>query len=484
MTTPGVYISSTDATPARSAPTDTGQWFIVGLTEKGDHTEPIQIKSMSQYASKLGDRVSYGALYDALDQFFREGGSSAWVGRVVGPTPVYATCNLYDASGSSDPADVALDVTATSVGAWGNSLNVEVTAGDAVGEFKIVVSHDTLGTLETSSSLVDRDAAVSWAESSDYIRLTLGASAEDPRVQGPTSLASGDDDRSNITDAEWVDAMDLFTKDMGPGQISAPGQTTAQRYADLMDHAFNNNRVEVLDGADTGTAATLLSAAATNRTLDGNRQGAMFAPWLEIPGLLPNTTRDNPPCALIAGLCARNDAAGSPNRPVAGDNGISRYTLDVKNTFSDSDRDSLNSAGVNVIRSLYGQIKNYGNRTLASPTTSSNYLQFANARMHMKLVAEFEAEAERFQFRQIDGQGLLLQEFKNALAARAVPFWEKGSLYGETFGDSCVVDVDSVNTAQTLADGELHALIGVRLSPGNDLTYIEVSRVPITENIA
>ena len=60
---------------------------------------------LEQFRSTFGGRVSYGYLYDALDVFFREGGSEAWVSRVVGPNPVTAT--------SAEPASARHSATAS-----------------------------------------------------------------------------------------------------------------------------------------------------------------------------------------------------------------------------------------------------------------------------------------------------------------------------------------------------------------------------------
>ncbi|WP_196301843.1 phage tail sheath N-terminal beta-sandwich domain-containing protein, partial [Streptococcus pneumoniae] len=98
-----------------------------------------------------------------------------------------ATNNLVDAG-----AGVSLVATAKSPGAWGNSLNVAVPAGVTGGTFIVTVTHDTDTTIsEVSPELADQAAAIAWAEAaSDYIILTLGATALDPAVAA-YSLASG-----------------------------------------------------------------------------------------------------------------------------------------------------------------------------------------------------------------------------------------------------------------------------------------------------
>src|SRR5947209_15483793 len=110
MALPGTTVTRRDTSPPIAVPTDTSVWFVTGMAEKGP-LEPVLIGSMNDYAETFGARVSYGLLYDALDTFFREGGSRAYVSRVVGPTPVAASHTFL----SSTP-DNALIVKANKIG--------------------------------------------------------------------------------------------------------------------------------------------------------------------------------------------------------------------------------------------------------------------------------------------------------------------------------------------------------------------------------
>lgn len=482
---PSTQVIVVDNSPAKGASTDTSPGFVLGYAEKGSTTAAIEVSSMTEFEQKLGSRLSTATLYDALDAAFREGLPKAYVGRIVGPSAVKASAKLFDASGSTDPGDVALVATALDYGSWANGLNVEVVAGDTGGEFKIKVTHDTDATVqETSPSLVDRAAAVTWSTSSDYIVLSLGASNEDPRVQGPTSLASGTDDYSNASSTQRLAALALFVPELGPGQVSFPGATSSTIHDEIMDHAEANNRVALLDAADTGTKSTITSLAATLRALGStNRKAMLLAPWVVVPGLTPGATRDVPPSAIALGIIGRNDSDGrSPNEPAANELGRSRYALGVKNTWSAIDRDELNTAGVAVLRDVLGEVRIMGGRTLADPTSDPYWLNFANSRMLMAIVAKLDAVANRYLFRQIDGKRLVISDFGGDLRAELLPFYNAGSLYGATPDEAFVVDVGpSVNTPATIADNQLNADVAVRLSPMGELITIRIAKVPVTE---
>lgn len=308
-----------------------------------------------------------------------------------------------------------------------------------------------------------------------------GAEAYIARVGGPAATPT-DDDHTNAVQADWDTALALFTKDLGPGQVLAPGRTTDPIYEALADHAEATNRVALLDGADTATLATLTTAAAG---ITDSRRAALFAPWYIAPGVAGGSERTIPPSAVLAGLIARSDAnTGNPNQAAAGINGQARYVTGVTHSWADSDREDLNDAGVNVGRNIRGAIQNYGFRTLANAVTDEAWVQLSKARTHMAIIARGEAIAERYVFAQIDGKGLKASEYQGELTGMLLGFYNLGALYGDTPEEAFLVDVGSeVNTPERIADGELRAVLAVRTSPFAELVTLEVVAVPTTEAI-
>lgn len=484
MTLPGTVVEELTTPPPRSAPTDTGVWFAAHHTEKGPIDEAVLVTSLAQFVTVFGARVSHSPLYDCVESFFRDGGSRLYIGRVVGPDPVLASVTLED----SNSADT-LTVNAKSVGTWGNALNVAVTAGDAGGEFKLVISHDTLGTLETSPSLATKAAAIAWAANSDYVDCEDEASLLDPAVVAAQSLAGGTDDYANATDNTWADSLELFTKDLGPGQVSFPGRTTTTAHSQLAAHceALGGMRFAIYDLADTATKATLKTAVSTMRSSGKGKYGGFFVPWQVIPGITPGTTRTIPFSALQAALYARSDGLGkSPNEPAAGDNGQSKFAIGLSQpAWSDADREDLNDSGVNVARVIYGGVRSYGNRTAVDPILDSNWLECSNRRLYMVVAAKGDVIAEKFVQKQIDGQGNVFAAYAGELTGMLLPYYAQGSLYGETPEEAFNVDVGpQVNTPETIAAKEIHAVISLKMSPSAERVILQISKSQITEAVA
>jgi phage tail sheath protein FI len=476
-TRPGVSIIQRSTPPVRSAPTDTGVWFVAGLADAGPVT-PTLIRSMADYERIFGQRVSYSILYDALDVFFREGGNRAYVSRVVGPNAVTASHNLVDGA-----AAISLIVDAIGPGSSGDNYKVGVRAGVGGGTFVIFVQDAVGNEIETSPDLADNNAAVLWAQGSSYIRLTLGASANDPAVAAAAALAGGDDDRANITDTEWATALGNMSIDLGIGQVSAPGRTSDVGHQQLLDHAGANRRTAILDAPDSATQGTLTASAAA--VTGDERFGGMFWPWLVVPGVISGTTRTVPPSALVAGKLAANDASGlGANSPAAGVNGIASYAVGLSQDPNALDRETLNDSGVDVIREMFGSVRVYGWRSLVDPNGDPGWVDLGNARLYMALAGEGAAIGEQFMFDKIDGQGKAIAAFNGALAAMLARYYQNGDLYGASASDAFFVDTGAqVNTDATLAANELHAVLNVRMSPFAELVEIEIYKRPITEGV-
>jgi hypothetical protein len=473
MARPGVEVTVRDAAPPRSAPVGIDAWFVTGISEKGDATAPVLVRGFSEFQDMFGSRLANSLLYDSLDTFFREGGTRAYVSRVVGPSPVKAGVTLVDGSAGN-----VLRVDAKDYGSYGNSLNVTVVAAGS--DYTITITHDTLGTLETSPLLADKQAAIDWSASSSYVRISsAGVSVLDPAAVAAASFTGGTDDSGNAVEANWTAALARFTSDLGPGQVSAPGRTTSAAQLALLAHAASQNRVALIDPVSGGDKATLIAAAAALRSDSNARYGAMFGPWAQVPGIVAGTLRSVPYSAVQAGLMARQVRA---NEPAAGFNGRAQYAVGLVTSFVDTDREDLNEAGVNIARVLNGGVTTYGYRTLVSPTGLPGWLSLGATRLVMEAKGKFEAIGEQFAFAQIDGEGRVFAKLGGQLTGVCINYYEEQQLYGATPQDAFAVDTgEAVNTPTTIAAGDIRAVVYLKVSPFAELVRIDIVKKQITE---
>lgn len=491
MTAPGITVTSLSAPPPANASPSTGTWFVTGQTQRGPVGKPLPVTSMTDYLTKYGSRTTAAAsMYDALDLYFRDGGALAYVSRVTGSATTAATLIIKDQA--TTPANT-LNVFANSGGLWGNSISVAVI-NVVTATYQLQISYAGQ-IVETSPILTSPADAVAWSAASNYVTITNANSASVAPTNNPgllvaTPLATGTDDTASIVEATWTTALTVFTSDMGPGQVSAPGRTTDPSHQALIAHATNNNRVALLDGVDSPTAATHLTAATNAITggLDGSR-GALLVPWVIIPGIatgsaLPAPNRTVPPSALVASAISRADALGNPNVAAAGALGTSNFAIGVTQNFVDADRGNLNVVGVDVIRyfSGSGKVQLYGFRSLSTDPSWSQ-LNWSRLRMFIQDRATTIA-GQIATFGQLDAKGQLFGRFNGALCGMLQRLWQVGSLYGNNASDAFAVDTSSaVNTPSTIAAGQLNAAISIKRSVDAEFVNIQVINVPLTQPV-
>lgn len=282
-------------------------------------------------------------------------------------------------------------------------------------------------------------------------------------------------------------ALALFTRDLGPGQVAVPGRKTAATRLAIAVHAEANNRIGVSAATSSATQGTVVAdATVAGITALQERRMSLWAPDLIMPPVIPGgTNRTISPEAVVMGLISRRDGEGAtPNQPAAGALGESDLALNTAFTYTDADRNTLNLNAVNILRPMYGAVRVYGYRTLSDPATDDNWVNLANARLVMAVEAKADAIAERFVFRQLDGQRRTVVEFGGVLTGMLLPYWAAGSLYGTTPEEAFRVDVGpNVNTDVTIGNRQLRANIALRVSEFAEEVVIELVKVRTTESI-
>jgi phage tail sheath protein FI len=473
---PGTTVTFNDAPLARFADSDPAAWFVAGFVGRSRGDAPIDVRGIDEFVAKCGPRETYSQLYDALDVFFHEGGSLAYVLPVYGPSPVKASGYVFDQAGSTN-GDRSLLFTAKDYGDWANGLNVEAVYSASTVYFK--VSHDDDGLLETSPVFASRGAAAAWQSS--YVTPTVADSNELPRSQ-TINLAGGADDHSNAVEGGWNTALGLATRDYGAGMVSMPGRTTDTAHANLLAHAATNHRTALLDAVDTAVVADLLTDVNDVQDGDTDRAGGLFAPWVICPGITPGTTRTAPYSALQAGLIARNASLGLPaGQPAAGIFGVAQYVTGLSQAaWSETDRESLNEGGVNIGRVINGEVRTYANRTLVDPDARPGWVELSGSRVAAIIANAADQALEGHVHALIDGRGHEIAKANGDIAAICLPFFGDGSLYGETPGDAFYVDTGStINTPTTIANHELNAKLELKTSPSAERVSLIISKQPI-----
>jgi hypothetical protein len=518
MSRPGTLVTVSDEIPPVAAATDTSVGFMVGEAEHGP-TDTVLVRSVDSWRNRFGERSAPTAVFDAVDSFFRDRGSRLYFRRLTDG----ATAASVVAEDADD--DEIFTVTATEVGAWGNGLTLELVSPSAAAALArtrarprlelvaraqdddvdddvddgaddgpeqgaavpaVAVVRRGTQVLERSVTLATTGDLVAWSAGAAYVRVT----APDETVAltlGAHALAGGLNGTVPVTDPDaLLDACLAIDPALGPGQLTAPGKTALGQHEAVLRGADFGNRVAYLDADPAADEATLTAHVRQLRTLEVDRCGGLFAPRAVIPGLAINTRRIVPWSGIQAGLTAHRDTFGNIAQPAAGRFGMSRAAFDLEREYDDDARERLMLAGVNTARIVQQSVRGYGFRSLVDPEGPRRaWLQLSGVRTAMAIKAEGDAEAENYVFAVLDGRLRKIAEFGGALSGICLRYWQNDALFGLTSEEAFRVNVgDAVNTPETIADGQLRAVLLLKVAPFAEFVEVQIVKQAITEALA
>ena len=427
------------ASPAAGLSIPAGQAFILGATQKGPVDRAVKITGLADFMATFGDRAGGTDTYDMVELAFKEGLAQAYIVRLAGPAPVSAT----KAVGS-------LTVTATSPGAWGNSITAEwvnatktlVVSGVSypcadVATLQAVLSLDNAPVMVTGSAIPTSDVASG-------------------------SLSGGTDDASNAVIAT---KLALFNSSLGDGAVAVAGETAAQAGAALATHCAANNRHGIIGAVkDSALSAALVELA------------TLSDPTLNL--VWPNGlagSKSYSPVGAVLGARARAMATGNPQQsPIAPAYGTMRFLTGVATEITDAEWKTANAAGLTVLRGVTGQVRLAGWRNVAAPGGVKT-LQGANYRdLINRVQAGCQAIADSFEGATIDGKGLALSAYQSQLSA----FMDSISVAFTAGPDDPGYVVDAgpgVNTPQQIANGVITANVGFRAAGTAEWFFLKIT---------
>lgn len=481
---PGVVIN-TGAVAGPSAPTvaPSSAYFAVGLAERGSTTRAVEVRSFAAFEQEFGGETTYGLLYDDVKMFFEEGGTRAYCTRVVGPaaTTGVLTGGLLDRHATTPAA--TLNVAARSPGAWSSRITMQVLNGSITNTFRIQVRLDGV-IVSDYANLATPAEAVSRMSADPYVVVTNAGSAttaplNNPAVVGPAALAAGTDDRASVDADDYVAALTRFEEGLGDGAVAIPGIGVSV-HAGLLAHAAAYNRIALLIEARTADKATLIATAGA---LDSPRAG-LFHPWVRVPDGFGGSKTISPEGYVAAARARAHNSIG-PWQAAAGESSKARYVLGPDVTYSRADANELDSEAVNIIRTIAGSTRLYGWRSVSADVANWAYLTGAD--VVNRVVTEAYAQLEPYIFGVIDAKGHLLAKIEGTLIGIASPMAEAGGLYaryaedGETLLDPGYrVSVSDLNPVSSLAQNQVLANLGIRVSPTAAVVQLTVTKAAVT----
>ncbi len=378
-TYPGVYIEELPSGVRTITGVATSIALFIGWAARGPIDRAVRLSSFSDYERRYGGLDLRSELGYAVKHFFDNGGSDAYVIRIVKNDATTAGASIN-----------GLKLEATSPGGWAGSYKIGVTrrAAPADKRFKIEVlfqptTSDTAVVVESFEDLsIDendkRYVATAINNRSAIISVTDIGTAPPDTTATPVPLNGGVDGGTlEANDADFLsrlshlfdagaaaDQIDIFNLVCVPGLTSGtPGSNTAIQ--NLQKACADRRAFLIIDSKEPASIADMVTAVG-DVTGSSPRNAALYYPWVLAPDPLQlNALRAFPPCGFVAGVMARTDSArGVWKAPAGVDaslNGAAGFTV----MLSDQQNGQLNPSAVNCLRSLpvYGRVV-WGARTL------------------------------------------------------------------------------------------------------------------------
>ena len=481
---PGVVISTSVRTgPSTATVRESSQLFVVGLAQRGPSDEAVLIESLADFEDVFGGYRSDSYLHPTVETFFEEGGTRCYVVRAVGASATVGELTLQN--GGTD----VITLTANGAGDWSEDVDAEVVNSGSTFKINLYFENDlvyTTGNVTSSSQAVGRINQSTVA--SRYVSAAVDSTSLLPSNLAATALSAGDAQDTSLDEDDYSDALELFNDALGVGAVACPEVFNDTMDEALVTHANAYNRIALLCGEETDTAAAIKVQAGTVQALDHPEHAAVYYPWVEVPTSVGGITRFIPPLGYVAAKRALAHNQTGAHMPAAGLLSSSRFVVGVKSDINKTVGDDLDESYVNAIRVIQNTVRIYGARSTSADTDNFKYITQQD--VVNTVVSEAYRSLEDLVFSPIDGRNTIFSNIEARLIAILASMRDTGALYpafdanGRLLDPGFTVKCDAtINPAAQLNEGLVKARVGLRVSSIGDQIEIDIVKSNLTTTV-
>lgn len=499
---PGVYIEEIERGPRPIEGVPTSTAALLGEAERGS-TLPRLVTSYRDYQRWFGDVFGRDRFLPyAVSGFFENGGSRAFICRLVGERATTAHATFGDFS-----------VRAAGPGAWGGRVFAKIEPGTTLKDdgtpvgFRLRLAYWSgsatpfdpftpagRATLPRPTLTEDFDDLVYddekspdfYAKRLPFIDLdkgdvnqgpessALGVLVRNPNVavgvrpaDGAQALTGGADDPTAVGINDYkglptaqrpqTQGLDALERDAyrDVALVHAPGADAEVAKAVIAHCERLRFRFAVIDCPKGKSSATELMPRNADQ-LGDTSYAAFYYPWISVSDPKTGARKLVPPGGHVLGVYARTDAQRGVFKAPA--NETLDGVLDLEFAINDQVQDQLNPQGVNAIRSFPGR----GIRVWGARTISSNALwKYVSVRRLFIFLERsiyegtqwvvFEPNDDRLWARVVDTVRLFLRAQ-----------WRGGALLGRTEQEAFFITCDRTTMTQDdILNGRLICEVGI-----------------------
>jgi uncharacterized protein len=496
-TYPGVYIEELPSGVHTITGVATSIAAFVGWAPKGPTTRAQLVLSWSDFANQFGGLDSRSVLGYAVNQFFANGGTQAYIVRLVdtadSPAAAAATATL-----------APMTVNALNAGGWGNNYSIAIkNPSPASGRFRLQVWYTPSGSPTPPPTLVEsfenlttvspdplgRNVMDVVNNGSSFITVSVPAGTTTlPADTGssPVALTKGNDGNvlnpstaafetallpaSGTGGVHLLDQVDLFNL------LCVPGETTGSILSQLESYCETRRAFLIADPDPNVTDYTKVTLPPINGA-GGN--AAFYFPQVQAPDPLnQNALRFYPPCGFVAGVYAATDASrGVWKAPAGTATGLIGATA-VQVILNDQQNGTLNPLGVNCIRnfSAYGTVIWGARTTQGNDEIGSQWKYIPIRRLALFLEESLYRGTQWVVFEPNDGP--LWAQIRMNVGSFMQTLYKQGAFQGASPQQAYFVKCDSETTTPTdQNNGIVNILVGFAPLKPAEFVIIQIQQM-------
>jgi phage tail sheath protein FI len=517
---PGVYVEEISSGVHTITGVATSITAFIGQADRGPVDDAFFINSFSDFERNFGGLSLKSTMSFAVRDFYLNGGSQAVIVRVVnqGQTARATLPSIAASPPSTNPPGDNLLLDASSPGAWGNRLRVQVdhntkdkntptpdqslfnvtifevdpTTSQVLATEKFLnvsVSPDNVRfvakVLEQSSSLmripkdINEDYLVPAGRPSETIVVASPpASPPDPGTQQSVE-ASGGDDGLDVGESQFIGTgfaddkkglyalakTDLFNLLCIP-PFSAATDVTTTLVAEATKYCQDRRAIMIVDPPSAWTNKKTAKDQFSDATIDfvGTRSNyaAIYFPRLKQPNpLRENQIEEFVPCGAVAGVMARTDAQRGVWKAPAGQEASLIGVPQLSVPLTDNENGELNPLGINCLRGfpLIGRVV-WGARTLEGADQLASEWKYIPVRRTALYIEESLYRGTKWVVFEPNDEPLWAQIRLN-VGSFMHDLFRQGAFQGKSPRDAYFVKCDKESTTQSDVDhGIVNILVG------------------------
>ena len=486
---PGVYIEEVASGVRTITGVATSIALFIGWAGRGPIDGAVRLTSFSDYERQYGGLDTRSLLGYAVQQFYNNGGSDAYVLRIPPGDEVAAASAIG-----------TLAINASSPGAWAHDYRVQLTArADDATRFRVdVLFHPSKdAVVESFQNLSMTPGDPRFVETvinrvSAFITVSAGSTATpgDATVDLDATTAGLDGTVRDASDAAFrtallarfglgtiTDRIDLFN------MVCVPGLVESTTIGTLQQHCHERRAFLIVDGPENLTVSGA-PAALTGLTGADALNSAFFFPWVRSPDpLQQGALRNFPPCGFVAGVFARTDSSRGVWKAPAGSEASITGAAGLATTMSDAENGQLNPRGINCLRALpvYGTVV-WGARTLFGDNDRASEWKYVPVRRMALFLEETLYRSTQWVVFEPNDEPLWAQIRLN-IGAFMQNLFRQGAFQGKSPREAYFVKCDSSTTTQTdINMGIVNIVVG--FAPLKPAEFVVVKLQQIAGDIA